>query len=53
MRLTVALLLIDCNFLKKIRISFLRLRQIPHNFPQFPPAFILKQDYHIQIIKVN
>jgi len=31
----------------------LALLQIPHNFPQFPPANVLKQDYHTQNDKVK
>ncbi len=27
-------------------IFFLALLQIPHNFPQFPPSYVQKQDYH-------
>jgi len=33
--------------------SFFCLRQIPHNYPQFPPFIRPRQDYHTQTDKVN
>jgi len=36
-----------------IRIFYLRLRQIPHNFPRFPPTDIPERGYHTETDEVN
>jgi hypothetical protein len=36
-----------------IRISFLGLLQIPHNFPRFPPTDFLERGYHTETDDVN
>jgi len=37
----------------RIGISFLRLRQMPHNFPHFPPVGMLRKGYHTQNSEVK